>query len=118
MNISILQSTANRPLFIDFDQYTDGDVDFKKELIVLMIDNLKEIQAALKEATQKNALDIFEKTCHKIKPTLSMLEDQDFNDTIHVIKVEFSNTSKKEEQVKTFNSTCYQIIKSLEKEGK
>jgi hypothetical protein len=83
-----------------------------------MIDNLKEIQAALKEATQKNALDIFEKTCHKIKPTLSMLEDKDFNDTIQGIKVEFSNSTKKEQQVVTFNYTCHQIIKSLEKEGK
>lgn len=118
MNISILQSTTNRPLFIDFDQYTDGDVAFKKELIVLMIDNLKEIQAALKEATQKNALDIFEKTCHKIKPTLSMLEDKNFNDTIQGVKEEFSNGSKKEQQVNIFNSMCHQIIKSLEKEGK
>jgi hypothetical protein len=118
MNISILQSATNRPLYIDFDQYTDGDAEFKKELIVLMIDNLKEIQSALKEAIQKNAFDIFDKTCHKIKPTLSMLEDRDFNDTIQCIKVEFSNGSQKEQQVTTFHSTCHQIIKSLEKESK
>jgi hypothetical protein len=118
MNISILQSTSSRPLFIDFEQYTDGDAEFKKELITLMIDNLKEIQDALNEAMQRNMLEIFEKTCHKIKPTLSMLEDKDFIDTIQCVKAEFSNSAKQEQQVKVFNTTCHQIIKSLEKEGK
>ena len=117
MNIAVLQSTGSRPLYIDFDQYTDGDADFKKELVVLMIDNLKEILAALKEATQKNMPDIFEKTCHKIKPTLSMLEDQDFMEIIHRIKAEFSDASQKD-HVNAFNTTCIQIIKSLEKESK
>ncbi len=118
MNIAILQPTANRPLFIDFNQYTDGDADFKKELILLMIDNLKEIQDSLKEAIKKSALEIFEKTCHKIKPTLSMLEDQDFMDAIQTIKSEFLNSTEKEQHVRMFNSTCLQIIKSLEKESK
>lgn len=118
MNISFLQSTSSRPLFIDFEQYTDGDAEFKRELITLMIDNLKEIQDALKEAAQRNMLEIFEKTCHKIKPTLSMLEDKDFIDTIQCIKTEFSNSTKKEQQISAFNTTCHQIIKSLEKESK
>jgi hypothetical protein len=118
MNIAILQSTAGRPLYIDFNQYTDGDADFKKELVTLMIDNLKEILDSLKEATQKNTPEIFEKTCHKIKPTLSMLEDPDFMDIIQKIRCEFSDTVHKEQHVTAFNTTCAQIIKSLEKESK
>jgi len=117
MNIAILQSTGGRPLYIDFNQYTDGDADFKKELVVLMIDNLREILASLKEATQKNTPEIFEKTCHKIKPTLSMLEDQDFMEIIHRVKAEFSDTPQKDQHVSAFNTTCIQIIKSLEKES-
>lgn len=118
MNIAILQSTAGRPLYIDFNQYTDGDVDFKKELVGLMIDNLKEILDSLKESTQKNTPEIFEKTCHKIKPTLSMLEDQDFMEIIQKIKGEFSDSLQKEQNIRAFNTTCGQIIKSLEKESK
>ena len=117
MNIAILQSTSGRPLHIDFNQYTDGDADFKKELVVLMIDNLKEILDSLKEAVQKNTPEIFEKTCHKIKPTLSMLEDQDFMEIIQKVKTEFSDSSQKE-HINAFNTTCTQIIKSLEKESK
>lgn len=118
MNIAIFQSPTQRPLFIDFNQYTDGDVDFKKELISLMIDNLKEIQTSLKEASQKNDIEIFDKTCHKIKPTLSMLEDKDLIEIIQGIKFEFSAGSEKREHVNMFNSVCNQIIKSLEKESK
>jgi hypothetical protein len=117
MNIAILQS-SNRPLFINFDQYTDGDSDFKKELIYLMIDNLKEVQTSLTEATQKNKLEIFEKTCHKIKPTLSMLEDKDLLESIQAIKSQFSNGNAKDQWVTSFTSTCNQIIKSLERESK
>ncbi|WP_276374145.1 hypothetical protein [Chryseolinea sp. H1M3-3] len=117
MNIAILQS-SNRPLFINFDQYTDGDSDFKKELIYLMIDNLKEVQTSLTEATQKNKLEIFEKTCHKIKPTLSMLEDKDLLESIQAIKSQFSNGNEKDQWVASFTSTCNQIIKSLERESK
>ena|SRR5688572_13760718 len=118
MNISILQQTTNRPLYINFDQYTDGDADFKKELIYLMIENLREVQDSLVEATKKNNLEIFEKTCHKIKPTLSMLEDKDLLESIQVIKTEFENTVEKVQWVTSFTTACNQIIKSLEKETK
>ena len=116
MNIAVLQST-NRPLYINFDQYTDGDADFKKELIYLMIDNLNELQSSLKEATALNKLEIFEKTCHKIKPTLSMLEDKDLIETIHVLRSQFSNSGERDERYAAFTITCHQIIKSLERES-
>lgn len=115
MNLAIFQTAANRPLFINFDQYTDGDAEFKKELIYLMIDNLKEVQHSLVEAAKNNKLEIFEKTCHKIKPTLSMLEDKDLLESIQSIKTEFSNNVGKGEWVTNFTMACNQIIKSLEK---
>lgn len=118
MNFTILQHAANRPLYINFDQYTDGDADFKKELIYLMIENLREAQHSLAEATEQNKLEIFEKTCHKIKPTLSMLEDQDLLESIQFIKTGFGNTVEKVQWVNSFTTACNQIIKSLEKESK
>lgn len=116
MNIEMLQTVANRPLFIDFDHYTDGDADFKKELIYLMIENLQEVQNSLREAIEKNKLEIFEKTCHKIKPTISMLEDKDLIESIQIIRSQFSNKEQQEERTNAFSLICNQIIKSLEKE--
>lgn len=116
MNIATLQAVTNRPLYINFDHYTDGDIDFKKELIYLMIDNLKEVQNSLREATQKNKLEIFEKTCHKVKPTISMLEDKDLVESIQMIRSQFSNTDEQENRINSFSLVCNQIIRSLEKE--
>ena len=82
-----------------------------------MIDNLNELQNSLKEATEKNNLEIFEKTCHKIKPTLSMLEDKDLMETIHVLRSQFSNPADKDGRYTAFTITCHQIIKSLERES-
>jgi hypothetical protein len=117
MNISILTPNNCRPLSIDFDLYTDGDLEFKKELVVLMIDNLRELQQSLKAADQQNNLDIFRKTCHKIKPTISMLDDQDLNVNIDEMYADFSNVVTRQERNATLHSLCAGIIQSLEKES-
>ena len=109
MNISTLQAENSRPLFIDFDKYTDGDSDFKKELVVLMIDNINELIQSLKSA-EKN-LEGFQKTVHKIKPTIEMLEDSEFNETIARVKSE----SNKQDAISALGKICGGIIKSLEK---
>lgn len=117
MNIKILQTPSTRPLCIDFDQYTDGDADFKKELIYLMIDNLKEIQDSILEAMQKNDIEIFAKTCHKIRPTLNMLEDKELIESLDVVKLKFFDTMEKGKSISHFIFICSQIIHCLEEEN-
>jgi hypothetical protein len=108
MNISILQADKNRPLHVDFDKYTDGDSDFKKELVVLMIDNISELMQSLKSA-DKDTQD-FQKVVHKIKPTIEMLEDNELNDIIASIKSGSDKTT-----ISVLGKICVDIIKSLEK---
>ena len=115
MSQPIFHQSSNRPLFINFELYTDGDADFKRELIYSIIDNLKEVQVSLLEAMKNNNLEIFEKTCHKIKPTLILLDDNELLHTIQSIKMEFAN-HQNEELVTDFGLACLQIILSLEKE--
>lgn len=88
-NISTLQAGHDRPLFVDFDKYTDGDSDFKKELVVLMIDNIHELIGSLKSV--EDDLQPFLKTIHKIKPTIEMLDDPEFNEKIAGVKSEPGN---------------------------
>jgi hypothetical protein len=112
MNTSFFSSMKGRPLQVDFNQYTDGDNEFKKELIVLMIDNIKELQTSAKAAGQHNDVQIFSKICHKIKPTLSMLEDQELTSSIEAIVQGVSP-----EKVNLLLVLCSEIIKSLERES-
>jgi hypothetical protein len=85
MNSKILGSSSMRPLFIDFDAYTDGDDDFKKELIVLIIDNLRELQQIL--SPNSHDIQVFHKVCHKVKATLVMLDDSEMMVTIEQLKI-------------------------------
>jgi hypothetical protein len=106
---SILGKSSARPLFIDFDAYTDGDQDFKKELIVLMIDNLRELQQILRP--ESHDIQIFHKVCHKVKATLVMLDDAEVLEIIEQLKI-MTNHS----QLDQLNQICGDIIESLGRE--
>lgn len=117
MNIASLQTNSNKKLSVDFDQYTDGDAAFKKELIFLMIENLKEIQDSVLEAMQNNSIDLFEKTSHKIKPTLAILEDRELMESLEAVRSEFYNDAKKAKAITHLIFVCDHIITSLGSEN-
>jgi hypothetical protein len=104
----ISTSMAVRPLFIDFDSYTDGDSDFKKELIELMIDNLKELCQVLKQSDT----DSFHKVCHKVKATVVMLDDTELMQLMDDLKVSYSDSDRKE----LLDKICVAVIDSLKKD--
>jgi hypothetical protein len=101
-----------KPLSIDFDLYTDGDSDFKNELVVLMIDNIKELKQSLVEASKNNNPEVFRKVCHKVKPTLSMIDDAEYNDIIEVLKCQIVNQNC----IQLFNKLSDSILKNLQTE--
>ena len=71
-----------RPLSIDFNLYTEGDQDFKKELIYLMIDNIHELQRSI----LCDAPEAFLSVCHKVKVTIAMLSDNELTDVVNELK--------------------------------
>lgn len=99
----------NRPLFIDFDQYTDGDDDFKKELVKLMVDNIRELKEALETAEQD--VQFFQRVSHKTKPTIEMLNDKAFEDLIAQVKT----AEDMRPAIAELRVICAQIMKSLER---
>ena len=101
--------SARRPLFIDFDAYTDGDPEFKKEITDLMIDNLQEMQQVLGEATKQKDVVLFQRVCHKIKATLDMLEDRELLDIVQQLKEDITNI----DQAQDLDRICAEIIISL-----
>lgn len=111
MTSRIFGSPAGRPLFIDFNAYTDGDDEFKKELIDLMIENLQELQQTSKLAAQNNDGPLFHRVCHKIKATTEMLSDAEFSETIEQLKVIVTDASR----IAHLDKICGGIIDSLRK---
>jgi hypothetical protein len=109
-----MKTSTRRPLFIDFDIHTDGDQDFKKELIALMIDNIRELQSSFK-SIERNGHESFLKAVHKMKSTIEIINDKDLSELI----VRFGNEQevRKKENVVIFDSLCNQIVLSLEQEN-
>ncbi len=109
MNTRTIVSKPKRALLIDFELYADNDPDFKRELITLMIDNLREVLAAYKASVKQSEPDIFSKACHKMKTTLVMLEDPELTAVVEDLKrpdAEPGNVSR-------FGKIIAELIESL-----
>ncbi|GHN02184.1 hypothetical protein WSM22_36730 [Cytophagales bacterium WSM2-2] len=68
-----------RPLFVNFDLHTDGNADFKDELLPLLISNLEELQEAIVKAGVLSDAKVLRKALHKAKTVTTMLNDPDLN---------------------------------------
>lgn len=108
----IFGTSSQRPLFINFEAYTDGDDEFKKELIDLIIDNLRELQQTMKIACQTNDGPLFHTVCHKIKATIHMLEDAELSENVEQLKIMVTDASR----IASVDKICEGIIDSLRKE--
>ncbi|HYG19370.1 MAG TPA: hypothetical protein VD816_10585 [Ohtaekwangia sp.] len=112
------QSQDLRKLNIQFEAYGADDPDFKKELIVLMLDNIKELcEAVCQSFDWKNAA-VFETAAHKVKSTLNLLNDQEFNNCIQDLKEIFDITDEAaiKRKMNEFSELSDGIIRSLEYE--
>jgi len=101
-----------RPLFVDFKLHADNDPDFKTELIDLMIENLKELKNGFQTSQQEGNPEIYQRVFHKVKVSLTLLNDQEFTDTAEALK----KPSPRQEKIELFNRICDDIIRSLQEE--
>lgn len=107
--------TLHRPLSIDFNLYTNGDPDFKQELISHMIENVKEVQRALPDFDRNTSVN-FIKVHHKVKATVAMLNDAEFTEMLEEIKSFIVSSQPIEffkRKLKLLSHICDQLIASL-----
>ena len=109
MNTPVQSASALRPLFVDFKLHADNDPDFKLELIELMIANLEELKKSFEQSRQENKPDIYQRSCHKVKVSLTLLNDQEFTDITEKLK----SGDVSQDKVDLFNKLCDDLMKSL-----
>ncbi len=68
------------------DMYTEGNLDFKRELIGHLIRNLEELQVALKSSLATGDPSPFNTAAHKCRTTLTMLGDQELLKVVDEVK--------------------------------
>jgi len=100
-----------KTLTIDFSLYTDGDPSFKNELVLMMIDNMKELLESFDSSKAVNDLSGFRKTVHKVMSTLSIIDDQDLISVIERLKDPVGTDAR--ENAAVFKSLCANIIDFL-----
>jgi CheY-like chemotaxis protein len=107
-----------RSLHIDFEEHTDGDAVFKRELISLMIIDIGDLQKSLASATRSNVPDIFLKGRHKSKTTVNMLNDKEFNLLLEELEVlivqdKYIRSAVLEDTILLFNKLSADLLESL-----
>ena len=68
------------------DAYSGGDPETAKVLALRMVDNLKELQDSLDQSLFEKKEEIYRKSLHKMQTTLSILNDQQFIETLESLK--------------------------------
>lgn len=108
-----------RPLSAKLDAFTDNDPEFKQELMVLMVQNLRELQEAVEKLLLRSQFPYFEKIVHKTKSVLLILDDHELNNVIEELKITLEKSADivLREKIKKFMLVSENIIKSLEDEG-
>jgi hypothetical protein len=109
-----------RPVQINFELYIDSDdVEFKLELIMLMISNIEELKEASRNAWNDLDLAGYNASTHKTKSTVTLLDDSEFNAAIEEVRNHLSSGSGLSEShvLSNMHELCDSIITSLENEA-
>ena len=109
-------SNTRRFFSPDFDQYIDGNDDFRKELIPLIIGNITELQ----ESFRRDSPEALFAVCHKVTFTVTLLSDAELSETIKELKELIRNSGKVgaifHEKLLLFNAICSAIVENLKAE--
>jgi len=106
-------AAPEKTLSIDFERYTDGDADFKSELVSAMIADVDSFKNAVQNAFNERNKTLYDKAVHKATSTLSIINDKELTDTIEELKSVFMNHTN---DVIKFSKLCDEIMKALSKE--
>lgn len=114
-----MRAQTLRTLNIDFDQYTEGDLGFKRELITLLVKNVREFVQSLSDSISKNNPEIFAEACHKSKITIHMLNDNEYNSIVRNLQADLANDNfdgSLKQYARRFAQVSAEIVASLNEE--
>lgn len=109
-----------RPVQINFELYIDSDdVEFKLELILLMISNIEELKDAAGHSWKNRDINCYNASTHKTRSTVMLLDDSEFNHAIEEVRIHLvSDTTESQSHVLNhFNKLCDSIKVSLDHEA-
>jgi PAS domain S-box-containing protein len=110
-----INRTANK-----LDLYTEGDLEFKRELAGLVTQNVENLQKAILYYLAEGETTMFLEIYNKSKTTLSMLGDEEFSDLADNLESMLATGSNPPPEMKVkiqyFLKLCREILAGLEEE--
>jgi len=102
-------------LMANLDKCTDGDTEFRRELAQLLANNITEMMANIEKSVKVKDPNIMMRSVHKTKTTLSILNDSEMNEEIHIVEAKLKETSPVdlETHVERLISRCMRAITVL-----
>ena len=99
----------------NLDKCTDGDTEFRRELAQLLANNIKEMMANIEKSVKIKDPNIMMRSVHKTKTTLSILNDSEMNEEIHIVETKLKEPSPAdlETHVERLISRCMRAINVL-----
>ena len=110
-----LDKTRPEIVIANLDRCTDGDVEFRKELAQLLANNVIELMTSIESSLKENDPEIFVRSVHKTKTTLSILNDKEILDRISLIQAKLKEGDRRsiEGDVEKMLNRCKKTIEVL-----
>ena len=80
-------------LMANLDKCTDGDTEFRRELAQLLADNITEMMANIEKSAKVKDPNIMIRSVHKTKTTLTILNDDEINESISLVETKLKEPS-------------------------
>lgn len=90
-----LEAGIYRNVGESLDMYTEGNMDFKRELIGHLIRNLEELKTALRSSIETGDPSLFNTAAHKCRTTLTMLGDQELLKVVDEVRASLNQPEGK-----------------------
>ena len=116
INEHVLQPLVEaRPVSIKFDFFQNTDANFKCELASMMAENIIELEESLFKSFYAADKKSFHATVHKVKSTLLLLNDHEYDYIVENLKECLLSSDRKAitEKINRFSILSQGIIKSL-----
>ncbi|GHN00768.1 diguanylate cyclase [Cytophagales bacterium WSM2-2] len=103
----------------NFEMYTQGNEEMKRELAGLFVANLKELKSALHISLNEKNVDAYAHALHKSKTTLAIINDKELNKAVIEIQQRLKRQEMiREEDRKRFDQAADELVRNLEEEIK
>jgi PAS domain S-box-containing protein len=119
LDLPIHDENPEPPWSENFNLYTQGDPDLRREMAAVMIKNIQELEAAVHALSKSEGLENFNRLIHKAKTTLHLLGDSEFEKIILQLKQvsEHPHKGDLQQSVQQFFSFSSRLVAGLQEEN-